>query len=125
MTITTEEAERLATAYGGFWGLTDVAAALRSLAAERDAAMQWRAAIDDAHTKRLMPIEDNPADALQRLIEAESNVAREKLQARVAELEGVLEGIKEYWNGSDESALDAAEECRHRAAIALEGKKDE
>lgn len=47
------------------------------------------------------------------------------LQARVAELEGVLEGIKEHWNGGDESAIDAAEECRYRAAIALEGKKDE
>ncbi|MFN8994809.1 MAG: hypothetical protein ACK5X3_14275 [Pseudomonadota bacterium] len=45
------------------------------------------------------------------------------LQARVAELEGVLESIKEYWNGADESAMDAAEECRHRAAIVLEGKK--
>ena len=37
MTITTEEAERLAKAYGGFWGSNDVAQALRSLAAERDA----------------------------------------------------------------------------------------
>ena len=91
MTITTEEAERLATAYGGFWGLTDVAAALRSLAAERDAAMQWRAAIDDAHTKRLMPIEGSPAGALQRLIEVEVNAKREALQARVAELEGALD----------------------------------
>ena len=50
---------------------------------------------------------------------------RDALQARVADLEGVLESIKEYWNGGDESAMDAAEECRHRAAIALEGKKDE
>ena len=37
MTITTEEAERLAKEYGGFWGLHDVAAALRSLATEREA----------------------------------------------------------------------------------------
>lgn len=37
MTITTEEAERLATVYGGFWGLKDVATALRSHTAERDA----------------------------------------------------------------------------------------
>ena len=36
MIITTEEAERLAIKYGGFWGLQDVAAALRSIAAERD-----------------------------------------------------------------------------------------
>jgi len=46
------------------------------------------------------------------------------LQARVAELEGVLASIQEYWNGADESAMDAAEECRHRAAIVLEGKKE-
>ena len=41
------------------------------------------------------------------------------LQARVAELEGVLKGIKEYWNGYDGSAVDAAEECRDRARAAL------
>ncbi|MFN7611631.1 MAG: hypothetical protein ACK5QX_11980 [bacterium] len=46
------------------------------------------------------------------------------LQARVTELEGALEGIKEYWNGSDKSAVDAAEECRYRAEAALEGKKE-
>lgn len=48
-----------------------------------------------------------------------------RLRARVAELEGALEGIKEYWNGSNESAVDAAEECRYRSATALGGGKDE
>ena len=135
MTITTEEAERLATAYGGFWGLTDVAAALRSLAAERDAAMQWRVAIDDAHTKRLMPIEDNPADALQRLIQAEVNVGREALQARVAELEGALKPFsdvgefiaKHHPDPETDQNHETATLVRHfrNAYTALEGKKDE
>jgi hypothetical protein len=46
--ITTEEAERLAKAYGGFWGLRDVAAALRSLAAERDALQAEKARLREA-----------------------------------------------------------------------------
>ena len=133
MTITTEEAERLATAYGGFWGLTDVAAALRSLAAERDAAMQWRAAIDDAHTKRLMPIEDNPADALQRLIQAEVNAGREALQARVVELGRLAENANRClkaalndkdWPWDTDQHRDATL-CFYELRAALQGKKDE
>ncbi len=55
MTITTEEAERLATEYGGFWGLTDVAAALRSLAAERDALQARVAELDGALRDLMLP----------------------------------------------------------------------
>jgi len=47
MTVTTEEAERLATKYGGFWGLRDVAAALRALAAERDALQKRVAKLEE------------------------------------------------------------------------------
>ena len=83
MTITTEEAEWLAKQHdlvrftlGMKAPEHDLTAAtIRSLAAERDAAMQWRAAIDDAHTKWRMPIEDNPADALRRLIQREITAA--------------------------------------------------
>jgi len=46
--ITTEEAERLATEYGGFWKLHDVATALRSIAAERDALLAENARLREA-----------------------------------------------------------------------------
>ena len=85
MTITTEEAERLlelgAVIPGGS---RRVAAAISTLAAERDAlraevdarvkdALKWRDAINAALTNWLSPIEDHetPADALQRLIRLE------------------------------------------------------
>ena len=41
------------------------------------------------------------------------------LQAENARLREVLEDIKEYWNGAQESAVDAAEECQYRAGAAL------
>ena len=51
MIITTEEADRLAKAYGGFWGSNDVAQALRSLAAERDALKAENARLREALEK--------------------------------------------------------------------------
>jgi chromosome segregation ATPase len=41
------------------------------------------------------------------------------LEKENARLRAALEGIKEYWNGAAESAVDAAEECRDRACAAL------
>jgi len=98
MTITTEEAERRAAHLHKFWGMDDsIAAMIRSLAAERDAAMQWRAAIDDAHTKRLMPIEDNPADALQRLIEVEVNAERHRVPLNPDRWRGAINDALTGW----------------------------
>jgi hypothetical protein len=80
--ITTEEVERLAAQLGGHAAALDATAAcLRSLAAQRHAALlnpdRWRGAINDALTNWLSPIEDHetPADALQRLIRLEVNAA--------------------------------------------------
>jgi hypothetical protein len=44
---------------------------------------------------------------------------RDAVRAEVARLREVLEGIAEYWNGAEGSAVDAAEECRYRADAAL------
>jgi hypothetical protein len=43
-----------------------------------------------------------------------------KRDAAAAEMRRVLEGIAEYWNGRNESAIDAAETCRDRAMEVLE-----
>jgi peptidoglycan hydrolase CwlO-like protein len=84
-------------------GFAQCAAALRSLAAERDA---LRAELDQA----VGCIED-------------ANAEREQLQAENARLREALESIEEYWNGAEKSAVDAAEECRSRARAAL-GEKE-
>lgn len=46
----------------------------------------------------------------------------EALEAENARLRDCLTGIEEYWNGGNESAVDAAEEMRDRASAALAGK---
>lgn len=44
---------------------------------------------------------------------------RDALAVEVARLTDALISIEEYWNGADGSAVDAAEEMRHRARAAL------
>jgi hypothetical protein len=84
MTITTEEAERMARRCS-VWKMDKPAAALRSLAAERDA---LKAAINEALTKEL-PIEggtwsqepigpnETPGEAIRRLIKHRVQIGRQ------------------------------------------------
>jgi hypothetical protein len=73
MVITTEEAERIAAHLHKYWGLDGVAVMIRSLAAERDALMEWRTAIYDALTEWHDPPRDDetPKAALRRLVHTE------------------------------------------------------
>ncbi|MFN8994810.1 MAG: hypothetical protein ACK5X3_14280, partial [Pseudomonadota bacterium] len=87
MTTTTEEAERLATEYGGFWGLRDVAAALRALAAERDALQAEKVNLQDdlSSAERERAHQHGRADRNAAEYAREQG-KREALQKRVAEL---------------------------------------
>ncbi len=51
---------------------------IEALRAQLQGALKWRSAIDDAYTKRLMPIpdQDAPADVLRRLIQVEVEAAQ-------------------------------------------------
>jgi hypothetical protein len=94
--------ERSSWAGGGFTH-TRAAATLRALLAERDA-MRDRLTATEAQAVR-----DIGAACEQR----------DATLAEAARLREVLEGIAEYWNGAEGSAVDAAEECRYRADAAL------
>ena len=118
MTVTTEEAELLAATLEGNapapgaapTGYT-IAAALRSLAAERDA---LKAAINESLTEEL-PIEggtwsqepigpnETPGEAIRRLIKHRVKTGRDALQAGNARLREALESagvLLEWWHGN-------------------------
>jgi hypothetical protein len=150
MTITTKEAEELARAAFGLMDdlpdlddeimlgadfLTNLATALRSLAAERDALRgdrnaernaRFKAEAEFSHMQRriarqrraLAKLYGKRHDKNGRLSSFLAGLTAENARLREA-----LEGIEEYWNGAAESAVDAAEECRERARAAL-GEKE-
>jgi hypothetical protein len=109
VTITTEEAERLAMILNRL-DMDRNATALRSLAAERDALKAEVERLKAGGCARDQSTTQFCAEAVA-------------LQAENARLREALEGIEKYWNGAAKSAVDAAEECRDRARAAL-GEKE-
>jgi chromosome segregation ATPase len=102
----------------------DAAATLRALLAERDALARALAAKEAAAQDALQQAWEERDAAIesgaeQLVLVAELRDQLDAARAEVARLREVLEGIAEYWNGAEGSAVDAAEECRYRADAAL------
>lgn len=79
--------------------------------------------MSDDLVKRLRDADENSQQrVLGSRIFCEAAARIEELEAENARLRDCLTGIEEYWNGGNESAVDAAEEMRDRARAALAGK---
>lgn len=94
--------------------------AWRTERAATEAADQYEAE-RDAALRRCSALEYIADSASRNALAAIAE--RDAACAEAERLRGVLEGIAEYWNGGESSAVDVAEECRYRAEVALGGGK--